>query len=185
MLTAELHILLICPLHADWFSQNFYNRDPFDEIIKRRGNTLCWLQNYVLLTISALCWQIFTRLLWQGFIWWDDWNEGQQPYASFKTAHFVKYLNTMLTDFHDTSITGVLLMRWSKWGATHYANFKTAHFVEYLGTMLIDCLETSITGIFLWDYKKSLVSEDLLHHPLLPAFNLHTHTYIYTCVYIC
>ena len=28
--------------------------------------------------------------------------------------------------------------------------------------------------------------EDLLHHPLLPAFNLHTHihTYIHTCVYV-
>ena len=25
--------------------------------------------------------------------------------------------------------------------------------------------------------------EDLLHHPLLPAFNLHTHTYIH--IYIC
>ena len=34
-------------------------------------------------------------------------NEGQKPYANFKTACFVKYLGSMLTDFHKTSKTGI------------------------------------------------------------------------------
>ena len=33
----------------------------------------------------------------------------QHPYANFKTAHFVKYLSYMLTDFHEISITGIFL----------------------------------------------------------------------------
>ena len=32
-------------------------------------------------------------------------------YANFKTALFVKYLGSMLTEFPETSITGILLMR--------------------------------------------------------------------------
>ena len=67
---------------------------------------------------------------------WDDWNEGWQPYADFKTAHFDKYLGSMLTDFHETSKTGILLMTWSKWGQQPYANFKTAHFVKYLRSIV-------------------------------------------------
>ena len=47
----------------------------------------------------------------EGFCWQDDQNEGQQPYASCKTICFVKYLGSFLTDFHETSITGILLMR--------------------------------------------------------------------------
>ena len=62
---------------------------------------------------------------------WLEW--GQWPYANFKIAHFIKYLGSMLTDFHDTSITGLLLMRQLKWGHQPYANFKTAHFDKYLG----------------------------------------------------
>ena len=62
------------------------------------------------------------------------------------------------------------------------ANFKTACFVKYLGLLLMDFHETSITGIPLLRLKDLFYLEDLLHHPLLPAFNLHTHThtYIYT-----
>ena len=47
----------------------------------------------------------------QGFCCQDDQNEGYHPYANFKTAHFVKYLSSMLTEFHETSIAGILLMR--------------------------------------------------------------------------
>ena len=36
------------------------------------------------------------------------------PILHFKTACFVKYLGSMLIDFDETSITGILLMRWSK-----------------------------------------------------------------------
>ena len=36
---------------------------------------------------------------------------GQQPYGNIKTAHFVKYLGSMLMNFHETSIIGILLMR--------------------------------------------------------------------------
>ena len=59
---------------------------------------------------------------------------GNKPYANFKTAHFVKYLSSMLTDFHETSRTEILLMR---------------------------------------QLKFLLYPEDLLHHPLLAAFNFH------------
>ena len=45
--------------------------------------------------------------------------------------------------------------------------------------MLMDFYETSITGILLMRLSKILYQEDLLHHPLLPAFILHTHTYIH------
>ena len=41
-------------------------------------------------------------------------NVGQQAYATFKTALFVKYLVYLLTDFHKTSIIGIHLMRLSK-----------------------------------------------------------------------
>ena len=34
-----------------------------------------------------------------------------KPYAKFKTAHFVKYLSSVMIDFHETSIIGILLMR--------------------------------------------------------------------------
>ena len=36
---------------------------------------------------------------------------GQQPYANFKTACFVKYLGSILMDFHKTSLPEILLMR--------------------------------------------------------------------------
>ena len=87
-------------------------RDSFDEMIEMRGNnpyanckTACLVEYHG----SFLTY--FTRLLKQGFFWWDDQNEGQWPYANFKTTCFVKYLGSMLTDFHETSITGILLMR--------------------------------------------------------------------------
>ena len=62
---------------------------------------------HILLNIVAPCWWIFMRLLWQGFFWWHDQNKGQQPYAYFKTACFIKYFSSMLIDFHKTSITGI------------------------------------------------------------------------------
>ena len=31
---------------------------------------------------------------------WSKW--GHQPYANFKTAHFVEYLDSMLMNFHET-----------------------------------------------------------------------------------
>ena len=34
--------------------------------------------------------------------------------ANFKTAPLVEYICSLLTDFHETSITGILLMRQSK-----------------------------------------------------------------------
>ena len=39
---------------------------------------------------------------------------GNNCNRDFKTALFVKYIGFMLTDFHETSGTGILLMRWSK-----------------------------------------------------------------------
>ena len=54
--------------------------------------------------------------------------------------------------------------------------------------MLMDFHETSITGIrFDETIQNLLYLEDLLHHPLLPAFNphAHTHTDIHTYMYVC
>ena len=36
---------------------------------------------------------------------------GNNPMLPSKTAHFTKYLGSMLMNFHKTSITGILLMR--------------------------------------------------------------------------
>ena len=47
----------------------------------------------------------------QRFCCQDDQNEGKQLYANFKTAHFVKYRSSMVTDIYETSINGILLMR--------------------------------------------------------------------------
>ena len=72
----------------------------------------------ILLNISAPLWQIFTRLLYQWFFWSDNWNEGQYSYVNFKTAHFVTYFSSTLTNLHQTSISGILLIRQLIWGAT-------------------------------------------------------------------
>ena len=51
----------------------------------------------------------------------------------------------------------------------------------------MDFHETSITGnLFDETIENLLYQEDLLHHHLLPAFNLHTHIYIhiYTYMYV-
>ena len=46
--------------------------------------------------------------------------------------------------------------------------------------MLTDFYETSITGILLMRQVENLFHpEDLLHHPMLPAFNLDTYTHIH------
>ena len=119
-----------------------------------------------------------------GILLRDDLNEEQQPYANFKTAYFVIYLSSFMTDYHETSLIGILLMRQSKWGATTviswlilmdfykpsltgiplirqhnerqqpYANFKTAHVVKYIGSFLMDFHKTSITGILLMRWLK-------------------------------
>ena len=52
-------------------------------------------------------------------------------------------MGSILMDFHETSITGIILMRQLKWGAQSYANCNTACFVKYLGSMLM---------YFTWDF---------------------------------
>ena len=69
-----------------------------------------------------------------------------KPYANFKTAHFVTYLSSMLTDFHDTSITEFSFDEAIEMCGKPYANFKTAHFVTYLSPMLTDFHDISTTG---------------------------------------
>ena len=49
----------------------------------------------------------------------------------------------------------------------------------------MDFHETSITGILLMRLKNLFYPEDFLHHPLLPAFNLHTHTHTYIYIHVC
>ena len=112
---------------------------------------------------------------------------GQQCYSNFKAACFVKYLSSMLTDFHKTSITGILVMRWSKWGATALCYFKTAHFVKYLCSMLMDFYETSITGIlFIGLSKISCIWKTfcIILYFLYSIFT-HTHIYIHVCMLMC
>ena len=102
----------ISQFNVDGFSWDLYKRDYLDDMMEMRGNNpMLTSKLHVLLNILALCWHIFTRLLKQGFFCWDNQNEGQKPYANFKTAHFVEYLSSMLMDFHKTSIMGILLIR--------------------------------------------------------------------------
>ena len=119
MLTAKLHVLLNISAPCWQIFTRLLYKNYLDETIEMRGNNpmLTW-KLYVFLNILAPCWQIFTRLLEKRFFWWDNQSKGQQPYANIKTAPFVEYLGSMLTDFHETSITGIPLMRWSKWGVT-------------------------------------------------------------------
>ena len=99
---------------------------------------------------------------------------------------------SMLMDFHHTSITGILLMRQSKWGLQPYANFKTAYFIEYCSSMLMDFHETSITGILLMRLSKiSCIWKTfciILYflHSLFTHTHTHTHvhTYIHTSMYV-
>ena len=91
-----------------------------------------------------------------GILWWDDWNEGQQPYANFKTACFVKYLGSMLTDFHETSITGILLMRLSRVSCI-WKNFCTIlYFLHsifthtYIDTYIHTCMYVNVSENYLF-----------------------------------
>ena len=100
MLASKLHILLNISPHVDWFSWDIYNRDSFDETIEMKGsNSILTSKLHVLLNILFPC-------------WWDSCDEmikmrGNSPMLTLKAAHFVKYLNSMLMDFHETSITGI------------------------------------------------------------------------------
>ena len=92
----------------------------------------------------------------------------------------------MLINFHKTSITRILLMRWLKWGITTLCELHNCMFC-WISWLHVDR--------FSWDFynrdafdetiKNLLYLGDLLHHPLLPAFNLYTHTYIHTCMLMC
>ena len=56
MPTSKLHILLNILLHVDRFSQNFYNRDSFDDMIEMRGNNLMLTSKlHTLLNILSPC----------------------------------------------------------------------------------------------------------------------------------
>ena len=83
----------------------------------------------------------------QGFCCQDD----QIRNNNFKTALFVNYLGSMLTDFHKTSKTEIFWWDVQNEGPKPYANFKTACFVKYLGSMITDLHETFITGILCKD----------------------------------
>ena len=61
----------------------------------------------------------------QGFGCQDD----QMRDNNFKTALFVNYLGSMLTDFHKTSKTGISWCDVQNEGPKPHANFKTAWFV--------------------------------------------------------
>ena len=57
------------------------------------------------------------RLLFDG----DSFEEtikmrGNNPMLTSKLPGFVKFLDSLLIDFHETSLTGILLMRQSKQG---------------------------------------------------------------------
>ena len=103
---------------------------------------------HVLLNVSVPCWQIFKRLLLQGFLDERIKMGGNNPMLTSK-VHVLWNTLAQLTDFHKTYIARILLMRWSKWGAQSHANFKSACFVKYLSSMLTDFDETFIAGILM------------------------------------
>ena len=129
ILTSKLHIFQISWFHFNGFSCDLHNRDSFDQTFKMRGNNLMltW-KMHILSNILAQYQWIFKWFLEQGLFWRDNQNEGQQHYTNFKTACFVKYLTSMLMDFLETSITGIHLMRHSKWGATTLCWFENCTF---------------------------------------------------------
>ena len=93
----------------------------------------------------------------------------------------------MLMGFHETSLTGILLMRTVKMrGKQPYDNFKTAHFVKYLGSILMDFHETSITGILLMRLSKIYCVHKTfcIILCLLHSIFTHIHTYIMYCVHV-
>ena len=99
--------------------------------------------------------------------------------------HFLKYLGSMLTDCHETSLTGILLIRQLKWGAKPYAYFTTAHFVEYLSSMLMDFHETSITGILLFRLLKISCIWKTFCIILCFLHSIFMHIiYIHACIYV-
>ena len=108
----------ISRLLLDGFSWDFYNRDSFGEMIKMRGKSpILTVKLHVLWNILAPCWWI----LWD-FYNRDSFDEmiqmrGNNPMLTSKWHIFVKYLDPMLMDFHQSSITGIFLMRWLKWEA--------------------------------------------------------------------
>ena len=98
---------------------NLYNPLSFDETIEMRGhNPILVLKLHILLHIlmKSLC--ISFKPLQPTFIWWDNQNEGSQPYTSIKTTHFASYLDEIFTYLLQTFTTHFHLTRWSKWGVT-------------------------------------------------------------------
>ena len=127
-------------------------------------------QLHILLNISALCWLIFTRCLKQGFFWWDDQNEGQKPYANFKTACFVEYLASMLMDFHETSITGILLMSLSKmsciWKTFCIILCLLHSILTHTHTYIQTCMYVHVSHNYLFVPNVVLMFHQMYPHPL-------------------
>ena len=87
----------ISQLHIDRFSWDFYNRNSFHEMIKMRDkHSMLTLKMHVFFSISAPCWQIFMRLLQQGFFWWDNQKSliSRRPSASSPLPAFNLYTHT-------------------------------------------------------------------------------------------
>ena len=116
---------------------------------------------------------------------WLRW--GTKPSANFKTAHFVKYLGSMLMDFHETSITGIFGWDdWNEWQKPS-SNFKTACLVKYLSSLFMDFHEFSIAGILLMRLLKISCIWKTFCFILcfLHLIFTHTHTCIHTYMYVC
>ena len=63
----------------------------------------CWISQ---LHVDRFSWDFYNR---DSFV--ETIKMRGNTYANFKTAHFVEYLGSMLMDFDETSVTGILLMR--------------------------------------------------------------------------
>ena len=95
--------------------------------------------------------------------WCDDSNEGKQPYAYFKSAHFATYIGSILIDFHKTSVTRILF----------YEIF------EMRGNSLMLTSKLYVFLLISWfnaDFHKASVTEILLmtivmrgNNPMLPS----------------
>ena len=98
---------------------NLYNPLSFDETIKMRGNNpILALKLHILLHILMKLICISFKPLQPTVIWWDDQNEGWQPYTSIKTTHFASYLDEIYMYLLQTFTTHFHLTRQSKWGVT-------------------------------------------------------------------
>ena len=109
----------VSQLHVDRFSQDFYNRDSFDEMIKMRGNSPMQISKlHALWNILAPCQQIFHKTFITAIVLmrWLKW--GSTTLCELQNCIFCEISWLHVDGFSQDFYNRDSLMRWLKWGAT-------------------------------------------------------------------